>query len=90
MGLNSTGGGHRVLVFAQLKGILDLVETDVLRPSAALLLRLDGRSDTHALFSAVTSGMCSCFNQSTDHSTFLQRPMFPGLQCFSVVQHRSH
>ncbi len=35
-------GGHRVLVFAQLKGFLDLVESDLLRPMGIPFLRLDG------------------------------------------------
>ncbi len=73
MGLDSIGAGHRVLVFAQLKGMLDLVETNVLRPGAVSFLRLDGRSDTHVLFSAVRSGTCSYCNYLIDHSTCLQR-----------------
>ena len=43
MALGGTGAGHRVLVFAQLKGMLDLVEADVLRPGGISFLRLDGR-----------------------------------------------
>lgn len=43
MALGGTGAGHRVLVFAQLKGMLDLVEADVLRPAGVSFLRLDGR-----------------------------------------------
>ena len=35
-------GGHRVLVFAQLKAVLDLVEADVLGPARVPFLRLDG------------------------------------------------
>jgi SNF2 family DNA or RNA helicase len=34
--------GHRVLVFAQLRGLLDLVERDVLLPGGVSYLRLDG------------------------------------------------
>ena len=34
---------HRVLVFAQFKGLLDLVETDVMAPMGVSYLRLDGR-----------------------------------------------
>jgi len=41
--LGGIGAGHRVLVFAQLKGMLDLVEADVLRPGGISFLRLDGR-----------------------------------------------
>lgn len=37
------GGGHRVLVFAQLKGMLDLVAHDLLSPLGIPFLRLDGR-----------------------------------------------
>ena len=35
--------GHRVLVFAQLKALLDIVERDLLQPSGVPFLRLDGR-----------------------------------------------
>ena len=34
---------HRVLVFAQFKKLLDLVEADVMQPMGASYLRLDGR-----------------------------------------------
>ena len=34
---------HRVLVFAQFKRLLDLVEADVIQPMGASYLRLDGR-----------------------------------------------
>ena len=34
---------HRVLVFAQFKRLLDLVENDVIKPMGASYLRLDGR-----------------------------------------------
>ena len=34
--------GRRVLVFAQLRGLLDLVEEDLLRPANIPFLRLDG------------------------------------------------
>ncbi len=34
---------HRVLVFAQFKKLLDLVEADVMLPMGASYLRLDGR-----------------------------------------------
>ena len=36
--------GHRVLVFAQLKALLDIVERDLLQPNSVPFLRLDGRS----------------------------------------------
>lgn len=40
----STGSsGHRVLIFAQLKSYLDIVEADVLAPAGISYLRLDGR-----------------------------------------------
>ena len=42
--LGSAGAGHRVLVFAQLKSLLELVERDVLQPGGVSSLRLDGRS----------------------------------------------
>ena len=35
--------GHRVLIFAQLKAYLDIVEADVLAPAGISYLRLDGR-----------------------------------------------
>lgn len=35
--------GHRVLIFAQLKALLDLVETDIMQPHGISYLRLDGR-----------------------------------------------
>jgi len=53
MALGGTGAGHRVLVFAQLKGMLDLVEADVLRPGGISFLRLDGR------LIVLMSGCCS-------------------------------
>ena len=34
---------HRVLIFAQLKSYLDIVESDVLMPAGVSYLRLDGR-----------------------------------------------
>ena len=34
---------HRVLIFAQLKSYLDIVESDVLTPAGISYLRLDGR-----------------------------------------------
>ena len=37
------GSGHRVLIFAQLKSYLDIVESDVLAPAGISYLRLDGR-----------------------------------------------
>lgn len=46
LGQGEAGAGHRVLVFAQLKGMLDLVEADVLRPAGVSFLRLDGRPVT--------------------------------------------
>jgi SNF2 family DNA or RNA helicase len=38
---------HRVLVFAQFKGLLDLVESDVIAPMGVSYLRLDGRQAFH-------------------------------------------
>ena len=35
--------GHRVLVFAQYRALLDIVEADVMRPLKIPFLRLDGR-----------------------------------------------
>jgi hypothetical protein len=36
------GAGHRLLVFAQLKSVLDLVESEVLAPLGVSFLRIDG------------------------------------------------
>ena len=41
--LEGGGAGHRVLIFAQLKAFLHLVEEDVLCPGGISFLRLDGR-----------------------------------------------
>ena len=43
-GDEAAGGeaGHRVLVFAQLRAVLDLVDRDVLSPLGIPFLRLDG------------------------------------------------
>ena len=45
--------GHRVLVFAQLKGLLDLVERDVLKPAGVSFLRLDGSVEATQRFGVV-------------------------------------
>ena len=42
--------GHRVLVFAQLKGLLDLVESEVLAPMHVSSLRIDGSVDAAERF----------------------------------------
>ena len=34
--------GHRVLVFAQLRSLLDIVARDLLQPAGVPFLRLDG------------------------------------------------
>ncbi|KAG1666532.1 hypothetical protein FOA52_014429 [Chlamydomonas sp. UWO 241] len=47
------GAGHRVLVFAQLKGMLDLAERHVLVPRGVSFLRLDGSLDSSARFGVV-------------------------------------
>ena len=39
-----------MLVFAQLRGLLDLVETDVLGPLGASSLRIDGSVDATERF----------------------------------------
>ena len=41
-GPDAGSGGHRALIFAQLRATLDLVESSVLRPSGVPFLRLDG------------------------------------------------
>jgi TATA-binding protein-associated factor len=47
------GGGHRLLVFAQLKPLLDLVERDLLQPLGVSYLRLDGSVEASQRFSLV-------------------------------------
>eukprot|EP00884_Botryococcus_braunii_P013723 jgi/Botrbrau1/22351/Bobra.0002s0029.1 len=47
------GGGHRVLVFAQLKGMLDLVAEDLLNPMGIPFLRLDGSVEASQRFGIV-------------------------------------
>jgi TATA-binding protein-associated factor len=45
--------GHRLLVFAQLKGMLDLVESQLLKPLGVSSLRLDGGVDASSRFGIV-------------------------------------
>jgi TATA-binding protein-associated factor len=49
----SSDSGHRLLVFAQLKGMLDLVENLVLQPLGVSSLRLDGSVEASARFGVV-------------------------------------
>jgi hypothetical protein len=49
----SSDSGHRLLVFAQLKGMLDLVESCLLRPLGVSSLRLDGSVDAGSRFGVV-------------------------------------
>jgi TATA-binding protein-associated factor len=49
----SSDSGHRLLVFAQLKGMLDLAESCLLRPLGVSSLRLDGSVDAGARFGVV-------------------------------------
>lgn len=49
----SSDSGHRLLVFAQLKGMLDLVESCLLRPLGVSSLRLDGSVDASQRFGVV-------------------------------------
>jgi TATA-binding protein-associated factor len=46
-------GGHRLLVFAQMKGTLDLVESQLLQPLGLTYLRLDGSVGAGARFGLV-------------------------------------
>lgn len=46
---STVSSGHRVLIFAQLKSYLDIVEADVLTPAGISYLRLDGRCAAAAL-----------------------------------------
>jgi TATA-binding protein-associated factor len=48
-----SSGGHRLLVFAQLKGTLDLVESQLLQPLGLTYLRLDGSVSAGARFGLV-------------------------------------
>ena len=52
------GSGHRLLVFAQMKGMLDLVERDVLLPAGINFLRLDGSLEATARYD-LTGGYLS-------------------------------
>ncbi|KAK9916950.1 hypothetical protein WJX75_009151 [Coccomyxa subellipsoidea] len=45
--------GHRVLIFAQLKALLDIVERDVLQPAGVSFLRLDGSVEASSRFGIV-------------------------------------
>ncbi|KAF5829236.1 P-loop containing nucleoside triphosphate hydrolase protein [Dunaliella salina] len=47
------GGGHRLLVFAQFKGMLERVERDVLQPLGVSFLRIDGSVDATQRFAVV-------------------------------------
>jgi len=47
------GGGHRLLVFAQFKGMLERVEKDVLQPLGVSFLRIDGSVDATQRFAVV-------------------------------------
>ncbi|KAL4458077.1 hypothetical protein ABPG75_012942 [Micractinium tetrahymenae] len=49
----AAGAGHRVLIFAQLKGLLDLVESQVLGPLHVTSLRIDGGVDSAERFRRV-------------------------------------
>lgn len=49
----SSDSGHRLLVFAQLKGMLDLVESLLLQPLGVSSMRLDGSVDASARFGVV-------------------------------------
>lgn len=49
----SEAGGHRALVFAQSRALLDLVEADVLRPLGVPSVRLDGSVDAAQRFRVV-------------------------------------
>lgn len=53
------GAGHRVLVFAQLRGLLDLVESDVLRPLGVSFLRIDGGVDSAERFRRCAVCVCA-------------------------------
>jgi len=52
-------GGHRVLVFAQLRGLLDIVARDVLQPAGVPFLRLDGGC-AHACPPGAARPYCAC------------------------------
>ena len=41
-GREADDAGHRVLVFAQLRSLLDIVARDLLQPAGVPFLRLDG------------------------------------------------
>lgn len=72
-GAGSEGSpGHRVLIFAQLKAYLDIVEADVLAPAGISYLRLDGRCGIY----------CKCKQHSSldhagNHRIFALAPSLP-------------
>ena len=71
--------GHRVLVFAQFKRLLDIVESDVIKPMGAAYLRLDGRwaFDQHVSTQS-RSHVCSC--RTDDRFCLLQNDFEKRLQ----------
>ncbi|GIL82700.1 hypothetical protein Vretifemale_11550 [Volvox reticuliferus] len=52
-GAGSGGSGHRMLVFAQHKALLDIVERDLMTPYGISYLRLDGSVEASARFGIV-------------------------------------
>ncbi|GIL55055.1 hypothetical protein Vafri_10704, partial [Volvox africanus] len=52
-GGGSGGSGHRMLVFAQHKALLDIVERDLMTPYGVSYLRLDGSVEASARFGIV-------------------------------------
>lgn len=56
----SDGSGHRLLVFAQMKGMLDLVERDVLLPSGVSFLRLDGSMEPNSRCATAGTSELGC------------------------------
>jgi TATA-binding protein-associated factor len=49
----SSDSGHRLLVFAQLKQMLDMTERDLLQPFGISYLRLDGSTEASQRFAVV-------------------------------------
>ena len=70
-----------MLVFAQLKGLLDLVERDVLKPGGVSFLRLDGSVEATQRFGVVRSSWLCQFNGprlTRNHASMTESILHPG------------
>ena len=81
---------HRVLLFAQYKALLDIVEVDIMQPHNIPFLRLDGRSGS-CFFSSPTVKVGLLTSRQTKHSTSVSSNVtapsnigLPSAFCFQV------